>query len=1107
MDIAAEFNRGCGLFGSGRFLEAEAAFRTCLKAHPGHPDLLNALGSALDACGKWEEAAGYLKEACRVRPDFAPYRYNYANILRRGDRRQEAEREYLEAVRLNPGLAEAYHGLGTLFKENGDAESAEACLEKAVALAPELAPALHDLGQLRQSQGRNHEAERLYRKALAVDGRYPPALNSLGMLLLRANDVDAARKCFEAALAADPHYLQARCNLGVLATWGGDLAAAIAELRQVTAAAPADADTHFNLALALLAAGEMAEGWREYEWRFRKSNPVPLRHPGIPLWQNEPLSGKTIMLCAEQGYGDSLQFVRYARMLADRGATVVVEGQDERITSLLSSAPGVHHVICRNEDPPHVDLQIPMMSLPLRLGEQSWPPPSPPYLFAQPGKSRYWKERLGSLSGLKVGIAWAGRPEHENDANRSLPPDAILPLALVKEVSLVSLQFGPGVAGQPALHDFSADIRDFTDSAALVAGLDLVITVDSAVAHLAGALGVRTWLLLPWNPDWRWMRDRRDTLWYQRTKIYRQGSPGRWSDVIAEVAADLAAEAAKEANERTRPHRADGPESDDTAWAAACRAVAASPGSIVTWRALVHAAMTSAPSTERRLPEEPFLAAVTPDSNNLDELAVIGLFFLRRDPRLAQFLQLADESTAIGDLLATGKLDFLLLSRPLQRLCELTILCDPEMERLLTSIRRTLLSRRDNRTMGDRIDGEYLPFVCALATLCFNNEYIFFETQEETLSWRQLLHDAESGRLNPEHRPGLVALLGAYHPLHLLKHAPAAPEGAKYPSESPLGRMLNLQVREPLEEQRLAAEIPKLTAIEDSVSQAVRRQYEENPYPRWVGIRLPAPRPLAEILQNISPGIELDPSLNGASPSILVAGCGTGQHPLLTAARFAGSTVLAVDLSLASLAYARRKALETGAESIRFGQADILALGSMTDRFDVIECGGVLHHLRDPVEGWQILLRLLKPGGVMGIGLYSRLARRWINRAKQILTESGRQSDGSSDTIRKLRHELWDSFPPAVSGLRDFFTVSGCRDLLFHVQEHQFDLEQVASILRELNLEFLGFQLSPAVTGSFRSRFTEEASLTDLARWKEFEEENPDTFANMYQFYVRKPAG
>lgn len=544
MTVHTAYETGCRLYASGKFAEAEAAFRSCLQQHPDHPDLLNALGSAIEARGGYDEAAGYLEQACRLRPDSAPFRYNLANLLRQRGEREKAEIEYLEAIKYNPELVEAFHGLGSMYLEDGRLEPAEACLQRAVAMSPEFVPALHDLGQLCQRLGRLEEAEQLYHRSISINARFLPALNSLGMLLLKQNRLDESRSCFEQAINENPAYLQARCNLAVLDTWTGKFEPAINELQKALEIAPNDGDIHFNLSLALLSSGRMQDGWREHEWRFSKANPVALRHAGIPRWQGEPLSGKRILIHSEQGYGDSLQFIRYASLLADLGAKVFVEGQDNKISPLLATVQGVSTVLSRGETVPAVDFQVPMMSLPLPLGSLGWPPLSAPYLNPPDWKTKLWRERLSALPGLKVGLAWAGRPEHDNDANRSIPESLLSPLGSIAGVSFVSLQFGSGkIENIPfCLHDPSAGIEDFCDSAALVSQLDLVITVDSANAHLAGGLGIPFLLLLPWNPDWRWMRDRTDSIWYPTARIYRQKQPGQWEAVIEEIVSDLSAQ-------------------------------------------------------------------------------------------------------------------------------------------------------------------------------------------------------------------------------------------------------------------------------------------------------------------------------------------------------------------------------------------------------------------------------------------------------------------------------------------------------------------------------------------------------------------------------------
>lgn len=539
-----QYLQGCRLFEAGRYAEAEQLFQYCLQKGPVNADVLNALGCVYEATGQLDAAALYLGQAVQQSPENPVFHFNYGNLQRRCGQRAVAEHEYLEAIEADRSFAAAFYGLGSLYLEDEKLESAEACLQRAVDLGPNFAPALHDLGQLRLRQGLLREAELLYRQCLQVDAHFLPALNSLGMLLIRQNRLNEAQACFRQATSDAPDYLQARCNQAVLDTWRGNLDAAIDQLQYAIGQAPADGDIHYNLALALLSAGRFEEGWREYEWRFRKARPVPVRHADIPRWGGEKLAGQRILIHAEQGYGDSLQFIRYAVLLAQQGATVYVEGQDHLITPLLASVPGVSRAISRSDSrPPSIDLQLPLMSLPLVLGAASWPPLAPPYLYPPYNKKVYWRERLASLEGIKIGLAWAGRPEHDNDANRSISVDTLEPLGSVPGVSWVSLQFGnsPLVMPLPNMLDVAGEVRDFCDSAALVSGLDLVVTVDSAIAHLAGGLGRPFCLLLPWNPDWRWMHRCYDSMWYPSARMYRQSTPGQWSGVMEELVSNLKA--------------------------------------------------------------------------------------------------------------------------------------------------------------------------------------------------------------------------------------------------------------------------------------------------------------------------------------------------------------------------------------------------------------------------------------------------------------------------------------------------------------------------------------------------------------------------------------
>lgn len=402
------------------------------------------------------------------------------------------------------------------------------------------------------------------------------------------------------------------------------------------------------------------------------------------------------------------------------------------------------------------------------------------------------------------------------------------------------------------------------------------------------------------------------------------------------------------------------------------------------------------------------------------------------------------------------------LAEPLLlRLLEDVVIRDAGLERTIAEARRRMLDAPLP-----------LPVMVAIAHQCFNTEYVFDETPDES---------ARVDRLRPSDLAS-CAVYAAYRPLSGLENVKL--------EETPLASLARRQIDEPSEEKRLAGTIPSLGRTEDPVSLKVRAQYEENPYPRWA--RVPSVVAPADI-----PGLP-------RNPRVLVAGCGTGQHAITTARRFAGASVLALDLSLASLAYAKRKTIELSLTNIEYRQADILALGGLEERFDLIECSGVLHHLEDPFEGWRILAGLRKPGGWMRIGLYSEAGRRAVVSARELIAARGLGPD--AEGIRAARAEIRKD--PALAQLarnEDFYSMSGCRDLLFHVQEQRFSIPQLQSMLARLGLAFLGFELpdSGATLARYRARFPQDPGALDLSNWHKLEEEFPDTFSRMYQFWVR----
>lgn len=442
----------------------------------------------------------------------------------------------------------------------------------------------------------------------------------------------------------------------------------------------------------------------------------------------------------------------------------------------------------------------------------------------------------------------------------------------------------------------------------------------------------------------------------------------------------------------------------------------------------------------------------------------------------------------------------------LRALLESAPVCDIAMERFLTNARSCLLEAAARETGGREPSPPVLGLHCAIARQCFINEYVFACAEDE-FDRACALRDSLAAALEAgENVPAAwLPSVASYFPLDSL---PGASRLCTLPWPGEVGALLTQQVREPEEERQLRATIPQRTRVEAEVSRRVRDQYEENPYPRWVKLA-PSGRPkdLVAVLRERFPLAPIGPAGSPDRIDVLVAGCGTGQHPLETARRLRGARILAIDLSSASLAYAMRKTREAGVTGIEYAQADLLELESLGRHFDLIESAGVLHHLADPFAGWRVLLSLLRPGGFMRLGFYSELARRDIVRTRNLIAAMGYGS--TADEVRRCRQELVRLGAGhdlgAVFTLPDFFSTSACRDLLFHVQEHRMTLAAIDAFLRDRGLAFLGFDVDPQVLREYARRFPEDRAAIRLDQWQRFEEDNPDTFLGMYQFWIRKP--
>ena len=439
----------------------------------------------------------------------------------------------------------------------------------------------------------------------------------------------------------------------------------------------------------------------------------------------------------------------------------------------------------------------------------------------------------------------------------------------------------------------------------------------------------------------------------------------------------------------------------------------------------------------------------------------------------------------------------------LLKLMGLCSLDDSEIERAFTSLRNLLI----DQVLDEKIYESCLPFVAALANQCFNNEYIYYETPDEKNKVcaleKKICSFLDAG--NPIHGMWLVCL-ASYRSLLSFSWATKL---MKVEFSPVIQEVINRQVIEPIDESELCLKLPRLTPIRARVSVVVREQYEESPYPRWIkmGIRETGLSVIEVLrssgfLRNYS---EID---FPKKPEILVAGCGTGQHSISTATRFANSKVTAIDLSLSSLGYAARKTREFGVSNIEYFQGDILELSSMKRKFDIIECVGVLHHLEEPLLGWKVLLDLLSNNGLMLIGLYSEIARRSITMARDLIADKAYLP--THEGIRNCRQEMMnmkndENLFATILNYSDFYSFSDCRDLLFHVQEQRFNIPQIQRALCDFGLEFLGFEIhNQSILSEFRKINPERETLASLQAWHEFEQINQDTFIGMYQFWCSK---
>ena len=538
-------NRGNALRELKRFDEAIASFERALALKPDFSEALSNLGNALRDAGRREDALVSYDRALALKPDYASALANRGNVLRELLRFDEALSDFERGLALEPQSAVLLSSRGNAFFGQHRFSEALADYDAALAIDPEHFLARSNRGSALRELRRFDESLVAIDQALLLQPDSAEILTNRGDTLCELSRFEEALRVYDRALVISPNHAGGLSNRGnalrALKRYDEALATYAAALETGFELAA----THMNESLCRLLIGDLELGWQKYEWRFKTEN--MLQHVRVfeqPRWHGEPLTGKRILLYAEQGFGDTIQFCRYARLVAERGAHVILE-VPPALKSLLGQLTGAAQVLSQGEVLPAFDYQCPLLSLPLVCATALTNiPAAPSYLQAEQARIRQWQARLSASGRLRVGLAWSGNPQHRNNHNRSLSPAILNPLMDIP-VQYVSVQRELREAtdaawlAQHGIVHFGEQLQDFTDTAALLSCMDLVITVDTAIAHLAGALGKPVWILLPYDPDWRWLTERDDSPWYPSAQLFRQTARGDWGGVIERVVEHL----------------------------------------------------------------------------------------------------------------------------------------------------------------------------------------------------------------------------------------------------------------------------------------------------------------------------------------------------------------------------------------------------------------------------------------------------------------------------------------------------------------------------------------------------------------------------------------
>jgi tetratricopeptide (TPR) repeat protein len=543
----AHNNLGNILTNQGRLEEAAASYSRAIALRPDYAVVHSNLGNVLSGQEKLDEAIASYRRAIELQPDYAVAYLNLSNTLKKQNKLGEATAACRDALKYDPNYAEAYLNLANILMDQGKLTEAEATCAKAVALKPDMALFHYNLANILKGQGKLEQAIVEYSTSIRLNPKSFQAMLNMGNAFELQGNFDKAESAIFQALAVRPDYPEALLNLGNLRMLQGRHDDAEAAIGRAGELAPEMPGAHLNKGLHWLVRGRLADGWPEYEWRWQcpTAFPPPRGLPE-PQWLGEELNGRAILLHCEQGIGDAIQFVRYAPLVAARGGKIFIECPPT-LTRLFQNTANLGAIITKGDPLPRFELQCPLMSLPLAFkNDLKSIPAAVPYLFPDPKLVETWGKKLKPSNGKrKIGLVWAGSPTFRNDLYRSMLVSKLKALASVKNADFYSLQkkssSSPIDFSQAGIEliDLTADLNDFADTAALISHLDLVIGVDTAVVHLAGAMAKPVWLLVPFNPDWRWMLNRSDSPWYPTMRIFRQTKLGDWDSVMQRVSETL----------------------------------------------------------------------------------------------------------------------------------------------------------------------------------------------------------------------------------------------------------------------------------------------------------------------------------------------------------------------------------------------------------------------------------------------------------------------------------------------------------------------------------------------------------------------------------------